>query len=113
MTVSNGNWMDEALCAGKGDIFFAETNSVINNKKSLLQAKAMCSACTVVADCLTFAINNEEDYGIWGSFSSKERSSIKKNLRIKKITKLQASLFVNKSVAEVKEIFKNTIFTGE
>jgi len=113
MTVSNNNWMDEALCIGKGEIFFAETNSPISNKKSSIQAKAMCLACTVVADCLTFAINNEEVYGIWGSFSSKERSSIKKNLKIKKITKLQASLFVNKSVTEVKEIFKNTIFTGE
>lgn len=113
MKTSNSNWMDEAVCIGKGDVFFSETSTTLNNKKSLIQAKAMCSSCPVVVDCLVFAINNEEDYGVWGSFSARERSALVKHLKIKNLTKEQASSFVNKNISEIKDTFRNTfIFTG-
>jgi WhiB family transcriptional regulator, redox-sensing transcriptional regulator len=38
-----------------------------------LSAKAICSQCSVRADCLDFAITIREPHGIWGGLNESER----------------------------------------
>jgi len=105
------NWLDEAACLGQGtDLFYTDTVYTSETKKIIAKAKTFCNSCPVVADCLQYAINNEEKFGVWGSFSSKERASIRNHLKTNNITKDQAKAMVNKTVLQVKETFKNTIF---
>jgi WhiB family redox-sensing transcriptional regulator len=44
------------------------------------EARAVCAACTVRADCLRWAITNNERFGVWGGTSERERRRIKRRL---------------------------------
>ena len=45
---------------------------------STRKAKSICRACTVQDDCLEFAIDQSEKFGIWGGLSERERRRIKR-----------------------------------
>ena len=36
-------------------------------------AKAVCARCPVKDPCLIFALNNDEQFGVWGGMSQQER----------------------------------------
>jgi WhiB family redox-sensing transcriptional regulator len=61
-------WRRDALCAQTDpDLFFPEVG------ERALAAKAVCSRCPVREQCLAFALDNREGYGIWGGLSADER----------------------------------------
>lgn len=41
-------------------------------------AKKVCAICEVRLDCLEYALANDEQFGIWGGLSRKEREKVKK-----------------------------------
>ena len=55
-----------------GDIFFPERGA------STRKAKAVCRRCEVQEECLEYAVNNGEKFGIWGGLSERERRAIRK-----------------------------------
>lgn len=111
MAIDSNNWMEEGSCVGKGnDIFFSDSAFAVMNRKNTARAKALCKTCPVNAECLSYAFNNKELFGIWGSFSAKERASMYKIFNVERISKQQAEQIVNKSVSEIKSTFKNIIF---
>ena len=71
------SWQDFANCSGADqDLFFPERGA------STRKAKAICNACQVKADCLEFAIQQSEKFGIWGGLSERERRRIRKERHI-------------------------------
>jgi len=67
------SWTEDANCKGAdADIFFPERGA------STRKAKAICRACNVQLECLEFAIENSEKFGIWGGLSERERRRIKR-----------------------------------
>ena len=38
----------------------------------------MCLSCDVRGDCLEYALQNDERFGIWGGLSERERRKLKK-----------------------------------
>ena len=68
-----GFWQDRALCAQTDpEAFFPEKGG------STREAKKVCSSCEVRAECLDFALANDERFGIWGGLSERERRKLKK-----------------------------------
>ncbi|MEE6273495.1 WhiB family transcriptional regulator [Georgenia sp. MJ206] len=66
-----GAWADEALCAQTDpEEFFPEKGG------STRSAKAICARCPVSAECLTYALDNHERFGIWGGMSERERRAL-------------------------------------
>lgn len=64
-------WMDSALCAQTdADAFFPDKG------ESPRDAKRVCASCDVVAECLAFALRNNEKFGVWGGKSERERRAI-------------------------------------
>lgn len=62
------DWRDSALCTQTDpEAFFPEKGG------STRQAKSTCQRCDVRAECLTYALENRERYGIWGGLSERER----------------------------------------
>lgn len=62
------DWREDALCAQVDtELFFPEKGG------STKGAKATCARCAVTAQCLQFALDNGERYGIWGGKSERER----------------------------------------
>ena len=67
------SWTEEANCKGAdADLFFPERGA------STRKAKAICRACTVQDECLEYAVQNSEKFGIWGGLSERERRRVKR-----------------------------------
>jgi WhiB family redox-sensing transcriptional regulator len=66
-------WQADSLCAQTDpEAFFPEKGG------STRDAKKICSACEVRADCLEYALENDERFGIWGGLSERERRKLRK-----------------------------------
>lgn len=72
------NWRHRANClAHDPELFFA----VGTSGPALLQvaeAKAVCATCPVAAECLTWAMDNGQDAGVWGGLDEDERRELKR-----------------------------------
>ena len=66
-------WQDRALCAQTDpEAFFPEKGG------STREAKKVCRSFEVQAECLEFALDNDERFGIWGGMSERERRRLKR-----------------------------------
>ena len=67
------SWHEQALCAQTDpEAFFPEKGG------STRESKRVCSSCEVKADCLEYALANDERFGIWGGLSERERRRLKR-----------------------------------
>jgi WhiB family redox-sensing transcriptional regulator len=68
------DWWRFAACAEiGGDIWHPEKGG------STRDAKSVCRSCPVVAECLEYALANDEKFGIWGAKSERERRRLKRS----------------------------------
>lgn len=68
------SWMALAVCPQTDpEAFFPEKGG------STRQAKAICAGCDVRPECLEYALDNDERFGIWGGYSERERRKIAKD----------------------------------
>ncbi|MFC4222950.1 WhiB family transcriptional regulator [Lysinibacter cavernae] len=66
-------WQADALCAQTDpEAFFPEKGG------STRDAKKICSTCEVRSQCLDYALENDERFGIWGGLSERERRKLRK-----------------------------------
>ncbi|MFD1660616.1 WhiB family transcriptional regulator [Streptomyces caeni] len=73
ITVSDIAWQEQALCAQTGtDFFFPEPGS------SVREAKRICGLCEIRSECLAYALENDERFGVWGGLSEKERMHLRR-----------------------------------
>jgi WhiB family redox-sensing transcriptional regulator len=68
------NKNDDIPCRDLPDVFFPEDYPELQIRRQAIRtAKALCSQCPVIADCLFYAITTKERYGIWGGTTPSER----------------------------------------
>jgi WhiB family redox-sensing transcriptional regulator len=61
-------WQDRALCAqADPEAWFPEKGG------STREAKRVCQACPVRAECREYALETDQRFGIWGGLSEQER----------------------------------------
>jgi WhiB family transcriptional regulator, redox-sensing transcriptional regulator len=66
-------WQSDALCAQTDpEAFFPEKGG------STRDAKRICDSCEVRQQCLDYALENDERFGIWGGLSERERRKLRK-----------------------------------
>jgi hypothetical protein len=69
-------WQARALCAQTDpEAFFPEKGG------STRDAKRICARCEVKENCLQYALDHDERFGIWGGLSERERRKIKRQAR--------------------------------
>ncbi len=67
------DWHERALCAQTDpEAFFPEKGG------STREAKKICTGCEVRSECLSYALANDERFGIWGGLSERERRRLKR-----------------------------------
>jgi len=73
------DWVGDALCAQIApEVFFPDEGG------STREAKKICAACPVRAQCLEYALTNGERFGIWGGLSERERRKLSKQVSVVK-----------------------------
>ena len=66
-------WQERSLCAQTDpEAFFPEKGG------STREAKKVCASCDVRSECLDYALENDERFGIWGGLSERERRKLKR-----------------------------------
>jgi WhiB family transcriptional regulator, redox-sensing transcriptional regulator len=66
-------WQARANCMGVDpDLFFPERGA------STREAKEVCRGCVVREDCLEYALDSGEKFGIWGGMSERERRRLRR-----------------------------------
>lgn len=72
-SVPADNWQADALCAQTdAEAHFPDRGG------STKAAKRVCAMCDVTGECLNYALENDEKFGIWGGLSERERRKLKK-----------------------------------
>lgn len=67
------HWMTEALCTQvPADVFFPEKG------QSADDALMICEDCSVQFDCLQYAVETGQRFGIWGGMTERERRKIRR-----------------------------------
>lgn len=62
------DWMADALCAQTDpEAFFPEKGQPAE------PGRQICARCPVRAECLDYALTNDERYGVWGGLSERQR----------------------------------------
>ena len=66
-------WQADALCAQTDpEAFLPEKGG------STRDAKKICTTCEVRSECLEYALQNDERFGIWGGLSERERRKLRR-----------------------------------
>ena len=66
-------WRDEANCLTVDpEIFFPVKGG------STVDAKKICDSCEVKVECLGYALQNNERFGVWGGLSDEERRKMRR-----------------------------------
>ena len=72
-----GGWRDSAECRGE------DPNQFFPGK-GWPKMNELCRRCTVREECLNFALDNFERFGIWGGASERRRREIRRERAIHK-----------------------------
>lgn len=66
-------WQTKALCAQTDpEAFFPDKGG------STREAKRVCAKCEVRQECLGYALDNDERFGIWGGTSERDRRRLRR-----------------------------------
>ena len=74
---------DDPPCVENPDAFFPEDGN--EYKVELEQrriAKSLCEGCPLVQECLLYAIEGNELFGIWGGLTYRQRMELKRKWRV-------------------------------
>lgn len=64
-------FQDQAACRPEDEhVMFSELRSKV------AKAKAICASCPVASQCLTFALDYNIEYGIFGGHTADERKAL-------------------------------------
>jgi WhiB family transcriptional regulator, redox-sensing transcriptional regulator len=74
------DWHQKARCLGTDDsLFFGSGDPDVRPPYTLAEisnARAICAECPVARECLTTALKNREEYGVWAGSTRKQRKAI-------------------------------------
>jgi WhiB family redox-sensing transcriptional regulator len=71
-----GKWILEAACKGEPIEFFYPPSG----RRPALALK-VCEGCSVRADCLEYALENHQHWGVWGGMTERQRFDEKRRRR--------------------------------
>lgn len=72
------SWRDEALCRDTDPDLFFPVGTTGQALVQIERAKSVCGECPVRCECLEFALETNQDAGIWGGTSEDERRLLRR-----------------------------------
>lgn len=77
------DWRHHAACRDQDPELFFPIGTTGPALTQLDQAKAVCRRCKVRETCLTSAMHNDQDSGVWGGLSDDERRALKRRAGVR------------------------------
>ncbi|WP_233533661.1 WhiB family transcriptional regulator [Kitasatospora sp. SolWspMP-SS2h] len=74
----DSDWRRRGACTGEDPELFFPVGSAGPALRQIEHAKAVCHRCPVTRQCLEWALENNQDSGVWGATSEEERRTIKR-----------------------------------
>ncbi len=74
----NGDWRHDAACLTEDPELFFPIGNTGPAIKQIDEAKAVCGRCDVAETCLRWALDTNQDAGVWGNLSEDERRALKR-----------------------------------
>jgi WhiB family transcriptional regulator, redox-sensing transcriptional regulator len=71
-------WRADALCRDTDPALFFPVGTTGHALDQIARAKEVCGDCTASRDCLDFALDTNQDSGIWGGTTEEERRVIRR-----------------------------------
>jgi WhiB family redox-sensing transcriptional regulator len=71
-------WRKYALCRDTDPDLFFPVGTTGQALVQIERAKQVCAQCPVSQDCLDFALETNQDSGIWGGTSEEERRKLRR-----------------------------------
>ena len=78
MLLESGIWRNTAKCREIDPTVFFPIGSTGSALRQIAAAKAVCVECCVKDLCLEFALDTNQDSGVWGGASEDERRQIRR-----------------------------------
>lgn len=76
-TSADGSWYEHAACQGMDTaLFFPAKGHVVPP-----EVKEVCARCPVRAECLAYAIETHQAFGVWGGLTVQARARHLRQLR--------------------------------
>ena len=72
-------WRDRAACKDSHPELFFPIGSTGDALAEIDAAKTICRSCPVRRECLAFAIETNQESGVWGGMSEDERRKLRRD----------------------------------
>jgi WhiB family transcriptional regulator, redox-sensing transcriptional regulator len=72
------DWRAEAACRVEDPELFFPIGTTEPALRQAHDAKAICAVCPVTRQCLSWALESNQDTGIWGGLTERERRSLRR-----------------------------------
>jgi WhiB family redox-sensing transcriptional regulator len=71
-------WRSKAICKDTDPDLFFPVGTTGHALVQIARAKEVCGECPVRANCLDYALETNQDAGIWGGLAEEERRMIRR-----------------------------------
>jgi WhiB family redox-sensing transcriptional regulator len=71
-----GDWTSLAACRDKDPELFFPVSDMGPGARQVTEAKAVCAGCPVRSECLTYALEDGLDHGIFGGLTERDRREL-------------------------------------
>lgn len=72
------DWRHRAACHDLDPELFFPVGVRLDAMRQTKLAQAVCHSCPVQRECLTWAMDSGQEYGVWGSLSENQRRALKR-----------------------------------
>jgi WhiB family transcriptional regulator, redox-sensing transcriptional regulator len=72
------DWRHRAACRDEDPELFFPIGTTGPALRQVDEAKAVCRRCEAIDDCLTWALDSDQDAGVWGGMDEAERRAAKR-----------------------------------
>jgi WhiB family redox-sensing transcriptional regulator len=73
------DWRQKAACIDEDPELFFPVGTTGPALEQLERAKAVCQRCPVINECLEWALQTNQDAGVWGGLSEEERRALRRS----------------------------------
>ena len=73
VTGTTVTWQAEAACLSADPDLFFPISATGPAEQQIARAKKVCARCAVRLECLEFALDHDQMYGIWGGTTAEDR----------------------------------------